>query len=112
MLQFCWHCHCVDSLRSTEGKMKGANEPENGVHAGDEELEDLMDLAAIADTAVMPESAAIPQPSPLPWIGPMPRSRYVVMAVVNEGGYLVPVCTAGDLLRGCKIIWQASPDES
>ena len=43
-------------------------------------------------------------------MGVMPRSSYSVMAVVNEDGYLVPVCTAGDLLRGCKIFWQASED--
>jgi len=29
---------------------------------------------------------------------------------VNEDGYLVPVWTAGDLLRACKIIWQATKD--
>jgi hypothetical protein len=40
----------------------------------------------------------------------MPRSSYGVMAVVNEDGYLVPVWTAGDLLRACKIIWQATKD--
>ena len=33
-----------------------------------------------------------------------------LIAVVDESGYLVPVCTAGDLLRVFKNIWRASQD--
>jgi hypothetical protein len=40
----------------------------------------------------------------------MPSSRAGLMAVVDENGYLIPVCTAGDLLRGCKYFWRASQD--
>jgi hypothetical protein len=43
---------------------------------------------------------------PLPWIGSLPRSNFGVMAVVDEEGYLIPLWTAGDLLRACKILWQ------
>ena len=32
----------------------------------------------------------------------------VLMAVVDESGYLVPVWSAGDLLRICKSYWRAS----
>jgi hypothetical protein len=38
----------------------------------------------------------------------MPVSRAALMAVVDDGGYLIPICTAFDLLRGCKHFWRAS----
>jgi hypothetical protein len=40
----------------------------------------------------------------------MPGSRAALMAVVDDNGYLIPVCTAFDLLRGCKFFWRASQD--
>lgn len=46
--------------------------------------------------------------SRLPWIGALENPRWVSIAVLNEGGYLVPVLTAGDLLRGCKYFWHRS----
>jgi hypothetical protein len=32
------------------------------------------------------------------------------MVVLNESGYLVPLLTAGDLLRGCKYYWHRSQE--
>ena len=91
--------------------MTKVNKPENPLTASEEEVEGMMDLITSGDSTTMPQSrAVVPQRSPLPWIGSMPRSSFGVMAVVNEDGYLVPVCTAGDLLRACKIIWQATED--
>lgn len=46
----------------------------------------------------------------LPWIGALSNPRLGPMLVVNESGYLVPLCTAGDLLRGCRSFWHRSQD--
>jgi len=48
--------------------------------------------------------------APLPWIGALPNPRLGSMVVVNDGGYLVPLCTAGDLLRGCRFLWRRALD--
>ena len=44
----------------------------------------------------------------LPWIGALENPRLGPMVVLNESGYLVPLLTAGDLLRGCKYFWHRS----
>jgi hypothetical protein len=46
----------------------------------------------------------------LPWIGALSNPRLGPMLVINDSGYLVPLCTAGDLLRGCKYFWRNSRD--
>jgi hypothetical protein len=46
----------------------------------------------------------------LPWIGALSNPRLGPMLVLNESGYLVPLCTAGDLLRGCRSFWHRSQD--
>ena len=46
----------------------------------------------------------------LPWIGALRNPRVGPMLVINRSGYLVPLCTAGDLLRSCKIFWRAARD--
>jgi hypothetical protein len=46
----------------------------------------------------------------LPWIGALRNPRVGPMLVINGSGYLVPLCTAGDLLRGCKKFWRAARD--
>jgi hypothetical protein len=46
--------------------------------------------------------------SRLPWIGALENPRLGPMVVLNESGYLVPLLTAGDLLRGCKYFWHRS----
>ena len=46
----------------------------------------------------------------LPWIGALPNPHVGAMVVLNDNGYLVPLCTAGDLLRGCKYYWRAAQD--
>jgi hypothetical protein len=43
---------------------------------------------------------------PLPWIGTLPNPRLGPMLVLNDGGYLVPLFTAGDLVRGCRYLWR------
>jgi hypothetical protein len=43
----------------------------------------------------------------LPWIGALRNPRVGPMVVLSDSGYLIPLCTAGDLLRGCKYFWQA-----
>ena len=48
--------------------------------------------------------------APLPWIGALPNPRLGPMVVVNDGGYLVPLCTAADLLRGCRFFWRRTLD--
>jgi hypothetical protein len=37
-------------------------------------------------------------------------SPAMMMAVVDADGYLIPLCTAGDLLRLCKVAWNAERD--
>ena len=44
----------------------------------------------------------------LPWIGALENPRLGPMVVLNENGYLVPLLTAGDLLRGFKYYWHRS----
>lgn len=46
----------------------------------------------------------------LPWIGALRNPRLGPMLVVNENGYLVPLCTASELLRGCRYFWHRSQD--
>jgi hypothetical protein len=48
--------------------------------------------------------------SRLPWIGTLPNPRLGPIVVINDNGYLVPLWTAGELLRGCKYFWRASRD--
>jgi hypothetical protein len=43
--------------------------------------------------------------SELPWIGSLPNPHVGPMVVVNDNGYLVPLFTATDLLRGCRYFW-------
>jgi hypothetical protein len=44
--------------------------------------------------------------SRLPWIGALENPRVGLLVVLNESGYLVPLLTAADLLRGCRYYWQ------
>ena len=40
----------------------------------------------------------------------LPRTSLSVMVVIDDNGYLMPLCTAGDLLRWCKAAWRAERD--
>ena len=74
-----------------------------------DEGENDCDAEAAAQSATVgthPEAVTAHQP--LPWIGALANPRIGPMVVLNESGYLVPLCTAGDLLRGCKYFWRAS----
>jgi len=46
----------------------------------------------------------------LPWIGALSNPGLGPMLVINDSGYLVPLCNAGDLLRGCRYFWRNSRD--
>jgi len=46
----------------------------------------------------------------LPWFGTLANPHLVPMVVLNDNGYLVPLWTASDLLRGCKYFWHASQE--
>jgi hypothetical protein len=75
-------------------------------------------LAAVLN--VEPPVYELPSPSkPLPNSLPsecgdslplLPRTSVSVMAVMNDHGYLTPLCTVGDLLRCCKAAWRAELD--
>ena len=67
----------------------GVNETEYAIEAGD-------------------ESNRTSPRWPLPWIGALPNHYVGPMVVLNDGGSLVPLFTAGDLLRGCKYYWHRS----
>ena len=41
---------------------------------------------------------------------PLPRTSLSVIPVMDDHGYLTPLCTAGDLLRCCKAAWRAERD--
>ncbi len=53
-------------------------------------------------------AAGDPRRVSLPWIGALRNPRVGPMLVMKGSGYLVPLCTAGDLLRGCKKFWRAA----
>jgi hypothetical protein len=89
--------------------MEKHEERESAPLSPNEELVGASDFLMSDESAIQGQSAAASgsrQP-PLPWVGSLPRGSFGLMAVVDEDGYLVPLCTAGDLLRACKIIWQA-----
>ncbi|HEX6768062.1 MAG TPA: hypothetical protein VF208_01825 [Candidatus Binatia bacterium] len=46
----------------------------------------------------------------LTWIGTLANPHLGPMVVVGDGGYLVPVWTAGELLRGCKYVLHRSQE--
>lgn len=81
---------------------------ENTVTAiGAEEFAADADRASVevaADVKCPKESAV---PKTVQWIGPIPSSSHGVMAVVGDDGYLIPLWTAGDMLRACKVYWHS-----
>ena len=40
----------------------------------------------------------------------LPQSHLGIMAVLNDGGMIVPVLTASDLLRKLKVLWKDTQD--
>ena len=65
----------------------------------------------MAEAPLEEKSAEESAPRPrLPWIGALENPRLGPMVVINESGYLVPLLTAGDLLRGCKYFWHRSQE--
>jgi hypothetical protein len=78
--------------------------------------EEMTKTQAVADggtigeaTAAAVERAEGHSQQPLTrWVGSLPLSSHGVMAVIDDNGYLIPLCTAADLLRACKTIWRAT----
>jgi len=46
----------------------------------------------------------------LPWIGTLANPHLGPMVVIGDGGYLVPLWTARELLRGCKYYWHRAQE--
>jgi len=64
---------------------------------------------APAEVALAGDRAeAAPARARLTWIGALANPHLGLMVVVGDGGYLVPLWTAGELLRGCKYFWHRS----
>ncbi|MGE5219483.1 MAG: hypothetical protein ACM3SP_20990 [Chloroflexota bacterium] len=82
------------------------------IHA--EEREPVSDpLAEECDLLTIPEGAAateqteiIPTAERIPWIGDLRNPGIGPMVVLDDRGFLVPLCTAGDLLRGFRSLWR------
>lgn len=87
--------------------------PING-HDREVETEEMVDechAEATAESSIVGAHSEEPTShGPLPWIGALPNPRIGPMAAINDGGYLVPLWTAGDLLRGCRYFWRANQD--
>ena len=72
-----------------------------------DEMAQESDLLAIREATVASEHAeSVPAAERIPWIGSLRNPRVGPMVVLDDSGYLVPLCTAGDLLRGFKSLWQ------
>ena len=75
-----------------------------------EDKAELRELTAAPETAA--EATATSEDlfhTQLPWIGALPNPRLGPLVVLNDEGYLVPLFTAGDLLRGCRYLWWCEP---
>jgi hypothetical protein len=110
---FCWHPPCVELSQRwrvrrwsmtamTDGREMEVETKEMVSSDGAGSMEEL---AADSERAV-----GDPPHVRLPWIGGLGNPRVGPMLVINGSGYLVPLCTAGDLLRGCKKFWRAAWD--
>lgn len=65
------------------------------------------DLLAIREVTVASGHAeAVPAMERIPWIGGLRNPHIGPMVVLDDSGYLVPLCTAGDLLRGFRSLWR------
>ena len=84
---------------------------DHGPEVGDDEAAGECRAEIVEELAVASDkSKGSPKGATLPWIGALPNPRVGSMVVINDGGYLVPLCTAGDLLRGCRFFWRTSQD--
>lgn len=81
----------------------------------DPEIEDVaQEYVDILAERLDPKSETAERAMPVPPYSAlmMPGSRAALMAVVDDNGYLIPICTAFDLLRGCKYFCRASQDQA
>ena len=70
-------------------------------------------MSAAAENFLIPAEgekfiSALRPPSRPTWVGPLPKSRVAMLVAVDSRGFLVPLFTAGDLLRACKLSWKVS----
>jgi hypothetical protein len=103
-----WHPHCVDNgyrLSSRGCKMTAiVDSKEIDIETGATERDGgagLVEESAVDNDKRQNESSY----GNLPWIGALPNPQVGPMVVLNENGYLIPLCTASDLLRGCRYFW-------
>jgi hypothetical protein len=61
-------------------------------------------------TVARADGDSSPSRASILWIGTMRNPRVGPLVVLDDTGYLVPLCTAGDLLRGCRYFWRTSQD--
>lgn len=86
--------------------MNAMNDADEREFVADEMAEES-DLLAIREATVASEHAeAVPAAERIPWIGGLRNPRIGPMVVLDDSGYLVPLCTAGDLLRGFRSLWR------
>jgi hypothetical protein len=71
-----------------------------------EEMAESQELTAESETAAEATPGEDLFQTQLPWIGALPNPRLGPLVVFNHDGYLVPLFTAGDLLRGCRYLWR------
>ena len=82
---------------------------DNETKFGPDEMKQPCESGSSVQSPMVPEQAGMTfNAAPLPWIGALPNPRLGPMVVIDESGYLVPICTAGDLLRGFRMLWRIS----
>jgi len=80
-----------------------------------ENRESAGEMSKLQELTAQSESAAESTPGEnlfhphLPWIGALSNPRLGPLVVIIDQGYLVPLFTAGDLLRGCRYLWRYEP---
>jgi hypothetical protein len=74
-----------------------------------DKMEQECEIISAEETPIVPEQAGTAlNAAPLPWIGALRNPHLGPMVVVDESGYLVPLYTAGNLLRGFRSWWRTS----
>ena len=72
-----------------------------------DEMAEECDLLTIPKaTAARGHGEVAPAAERIPWIGGLRNPRIGPMVVLDDSGFLVPLCTAGDLLRGFRSLWR------
>jgi hypothetical protein len=75
------------------------------------EMVEMQELTAASETATEATASQELVHTQLPWIGALTNPQLGPLVVINNDGYLIPLFTAGDLLRGCRYLWRPSRAE-